>query len=59
MQKSEKEKKENHHVFDPVLLLLHGWSRSGVVRQREREEKEKGIDLLPFIVNLVHASHVN
>lgn len=57
MQKSEKEKKENHHVLDPVLFLLHGWSRSGVVRQRE--EKEKGIDLLPFIVKLVHASHVN
>lgn len=58
MQKREK-KKEDHQVLEPVLVLLHGWSRSGVVRQREREEKERGTDLLPFIVNLVHTSHAN
>lgn len=57
--KEKKEDQEDHLVLDPVLVLLHGWSRSGVVQQREREENGRGTDLLPFIVNLVHASYEN
>lgn len=39
--KREKEKKKDHQSLDPVLVLMHGWSRSGDHKENKTERERK------------------
>lgn len=64
--KEMEELKEYHQSLGLALVLPHGPSRPGVGRQRKRkrgerepEKRDRGPNLLSFVINLVHISYAN